>query len=572
MRVLLRPLFACALSLLWCLTCAGQSEGAPAAQKSPVLRAMEEELQRSVGGLKEKGDPAPYFLSYHITEEDSISISTSRGAVRFASRDRSRLLDVETRVGDYDLDNTRRFRGDRFGFERRFSRPVSIPVEDDVAAIKAALWLETDRKYKESVERLIQVRTDTAVKVKEEDTSADFSRDTPQTFLGPLARLSLDAAGWEKRLKEHSAHFKNYQEIYESDVSLAARATTKYFVNSEGAVIQQGSLRLRVSVYARTKADDGMDLYRYESFDAHSPERLPEDKTLRQTIEHIAKDLLALRAAPAVEPYTGPAILSGRAAGVFFHEIFGHRIEGHRQKDEQEGQTFTKKVNEAVLPDFLDVYDDPTRQRVGDRDLNGHYAYDDEGVKAQRVPVVQKGVLKNFLMSRSPVAGFTKSNGHGRKQAGFRAVGRQGNLIVETSQTVSEEKLRGLLMEECRKQGKPFGRFFKDVGGGFTFTGRGMPQAFQVTPILVFRVYADGRPDELVRGVDLIGTPLVSFSKILASGATPEVFNGVCGAESGWVPVSAVAPSILTGQIEIQKQQKSFDRPPLLPPPGERAR
>ncbi len=571
MKVLVRPGFLSAL-LLCGWTGAGWAMGAALVEKSPVLRAMEEELRRSRAGFKEKGAPAPYFLSYHVTEQDSLSLSTSRGALRDVSRSRSRLLDVEARVGDYGLDNTRRLRGGRFGLEEEFSIPISIPVEDDVAVIRTALWLETDGKYKEAVERLIKVRTETAVKVKEEDTSADFSRDTPQTFIGPRAHLSLDAKAWEQRLKEHSALFKGYPEIYQSDVSLSAEATTKYFVNSEGAVIQQGSVWLSVGVYAQTKADDGMDLYRYESFDAHSSQRLPDDKTLRRAIERIAKDLLALRAAPAVEPYTGPAILSGRAAGVFFHEIFGHRIEGHRQKDEEEGQTFTKQVNEAVLPDFLNISDDPTRQRFGDTDLNGHYAYDDEGVKAERVPVVEKGVLKNFLMSRSPAAGFKKSNGHGRKQPGYRAVGRQGNLIVEAAPTVSEERLRELLLEECRKQGKPFGLYFKDVGGGFTFTGRGFPQAFQVTPILVYRVYADGRPDELVRGVDLIGTPLVSFSKILASGANPEVFNGVCGAESGWVPVSAVAPSILTGQIEIQKQWKSFDRPPLLPPPGEKTR
>jgi predicted Zn-dependent protease len=316
-----------------------------------------------------------------------------------------------------------------------------------------------------------------------------------------------------------------------------------------------------------------MDLYRFESFDARSEDRLLSDGKIRQAIDQMIVDLKALQAAPMIEPFTGPAILSGRASGVFFHEIFGHRIEGQRQKSEDEGQTFTKRINQLVLPEFISVFDDPTAERIADTDLNGHYQFDDEGVTAQRVTVVEKGVLRNFLLSRSPIAGFEKSNGHGRKAPGYRTVGRQGNLIVEASNTVSEAKLREMLIEEAKKQDKPFGLIFKDISGGFTMTGRASTQAFQVTPIMVYRVYVDGRPDELVRGVDLIGTPLTSFSKIVAASDKQEVFNGFCGAESGYVPVSAVAPSILTTQIEVQKKAKSSERPPILAPPtgeGER--
>jgi predicted Zn-dependent protease len=204
-------------------------------------------------------------------------------------------------------------------------------------------------------------------------------------------------------------------------------------------------------------------------------------------------------------------------------------------------------------------------------DLNGHYRFDDDGVQAQRVTVVEKGMLKNFLMSRSPIAGFETSNGHGRKAPGYRTVGRQANLIVLASNSVSDATLRAMLVDEAKKQGKPFGLLFKDISGGFTLTGRSAPQSFQVTPIMVYRIYADGRPDELVRGVDLIGTPLTSFSKIVAAGDTPEVFNGFCGAESGYVPVAAVSPPILTTQIEVQKKAKSSERPPILPPPSSRS-
>ncbi len=563
-----RILMGWALILVCCLLWSNAT-WAQKTEKSPLLKAMEEELQRSIRGLSDKGSPPPYFISYYVTEVQDIGISASYGALRRSSIDRSRLLDVDVRVGNYVLDNTHRLRG-VYDFEFRYSPPASVPLEDDLEAIKGVLWLETDKKYKAAIERLEQVETYKTVKVKEEDESADFSRESPEIYIGSLAQVSVDKIKWENKLKEYSALFIPYPDIFESSVNLFVEVTNKYLVNSEGTVIQHGMTHWRLGIFAQTKAEDGMDLYKYESFNAHSLERLPDEQTVREAIERVAKDVLALRAAPVIEPYTGPAVLSGRAAGVFFHEIFGHRIEGHRQKDEEEGQTFTKKLNQPVLPDFISVYDDPTMKSYGAKDLSGFYLFDDEGVKAQPVTVVESGILKNFLMSRSPVAGFEKSNGHGRKQVGYRAVGRQGNLIVEASEAVSEEKLRELLLEECKKQDKPFGLIFKDISGGFTFTGRGIPQSYAVTPIVVYRVYADGRPDELVRGVDLIGTPLVSFSKILACGDEREVFNGTCGAESGGVPVSSVAPSILTAEIEIQKKRKSPDRPPLLPPPARR--
>ncbi len=546
-----------------------QSTVAQRTSPSPVTQALELEIKRAGELLKQKGDPPPYFISYSVRENQSVEIDTSLGALRSSQADRSRLLDVEVRVGDYQLDSTHQIRGPRgTNTGPAFSVPVLMPIDDDIDALRSVVWLETDQKYKQGVERFIQVKANRTIKVEEEDTSADLSRETRQAAALPLVKLDVNVPNWERRLKALSAIFNKYPEVYEGSVGLSSNADNNYLVTSEGTSVQHGLGSFRLSIYARTKADDGMELYRFESFDARTPERLPNDDVLRQTIETMVKDLRALRNAPVIEPYTGPAILSGKASGVFFHEIFGHRIEGHRQKIESEGQTFTKKINQPILPDFITVVDDPTTERIGRTDLNGYYAYDDDGVRAQRVTVVEKGILRNFLMSRSPVAGFENSNGHGRKAPGYRTVGRQGNLIVQAANPVSDAKLRQMLIEETKNQGRAFGLFFQDISGGFTLTGRSSPQSFQVTPIMVYRVYVDGRPDELVRGVDLIGTPLTSFSKIVAAGDTPEIFNGFCGAESGYVPVSAVSPAILTSQIEVQKKAKSSDRLPILPPPG----
>lgn len=534
----------------------------------PVLQALEREMKRAFEVLKQKGDPSPYFISYSVRENSSFNIESSLGALRSSNRELSRLLDVDVRVGEYQLDSTHQIRGPRgTNTGPNFTYPVLMPIDNDIDALRSVIWLETDQKYKAAVERFIQVKANRTIKVDEEDTSADLSRESKQTAVLPLAAVDVDMRNWEDRLKTYSALFKKYPEIYEGTVSLSADADNDYMVNSEGTSIQHGRSLVRLSVYARTKAEDGMELYRFEAFDGYSLDRLPSAETVRQTIETMVKDLQALRAAPVIEPYTGPAILSGRASGVFFHEIFGHRIEGHRQKNESEGQTFTKNVNQPVLPDFISVIDDPTAERIGGVDLNGHYAFDDDGIPARKVNVVEKGILKNFLMSRSPISGFENSNGHGRKAPGYRTVGRQGNLIVQATNTVSDDRLRAMLIEEARKQGKTFGLLFKDISGGFTLTGRASTQSFQVTPIMVYRIYVDGRPDELVRGVDLIGTPLTSFSKIVAAGDKPEIFNGVCGAESGYVPVAAISPAILTTQIEVQKKSKSSDRLPILPPP-----
>lgn len=557
------------IALILVALCLRASAQKPAATPSPVLKALEEESKRAFDVLRKQGDPAPYFISYSVNEVRSVEIEASQGALRSSQRDRSRLLDVDVRVGDYQFDNTHQIRGGRGSSSGgpAFYYPVAMPIDDDVDALKSVIWLETDRKYKAAVERFIQVKANRTIKVEEEDTSADLSRETRRGAVLAPATADMNVSDWEKKVKAYSGLFNKYPEIYDGNVSLSSTAVTSYLVNSEETSIQHGTPRVRLSLYARTKADDGMELYRFESFDGHSIGKMPSDTIVQQTIEAMVQDLKALRAAPVIDPYTGPAILSGRASGVFFHEIFGHRIEGHRQKSEDEGQTFTKKINQAVLPDFISVVDDPTAEQIGGTDLNGNYAFDDDGVPAQRVTVVDKGILKNFLMSRSPVAGFEQSNGHGRKAAGFRTVGRQGNLIVQATNTVSEAKLRSMLIDEAKKQGKPFGLLFKDISGGFTLTGRSNTQSFQVTPIIVYRIFVDGRPDELVRGVDLIGTPLTSFSKIVAAGDKPEVFNGFCGAESGFVPVAAVSPSILTTQIEVQKKAKSSDRPPILPPP-----
>jgi predicted Zn-dependent protease len=539
-------------------------------QKDRVLKAMNQELQRSMNKLAAIPDVMPpYFMSYQVTAKEQVNIQSTLGTILVNSHTKRRLLDVDVRVGSYQLDNTHPLRGG-FHPSGNILGAREISLEDDLPSLKAIIWQETDKKFKSAVERFTKIKTNRQVTVKEDDQSADFSQELPVQHLGKRARISIDRDKWGRILKEYSALFKGYPLIYSSQVNLMVVAETKYFTNSEGTILRHSRNHWRISMRASTKTIDGMDLFKFESFDAGEMDKLPSKSDIIKVIQEMIADLLALRQAPLMEPYTGPAILTGRAAGVFFHEIFGHRIEGHRQKDEREGQTFTRQLNKPILPDFISIVDDPTITSYGQTDLNGSYDFDDEGVRATRVEIVSKGILKNFLMSRSPIRGFKKSNGHGRKQPGRRPVSRMGNLLILAHRSVSDSKLRQMLMDECRRQKKSYGLFFKDISGGFTYTGRYMPQSFNVTPLVVYKIFTDGRPDQLVRGVDLIGTPLVTFSRIIGCSSSYEVFNGYCGAESGSVPVSAVAPAILTAQIEVQKKGKGVSKPPVLPPPGRR--
>jgi len=539
-------------------------EGASAeTEKNDVLiSTMQQELHRAQSELG-KLDPAPYFISYSVYDQDSAMVVGSQGSLVNSIHARRRSADVIVRVGTPALDNTHQ--------ENRMSAlsSGSLPLQDDGDAIAHVLWQLTYGEYRKASQAYLNVKTTTQVHAQEEDTSPDFSQETAQSHadyrdLSPAPDHKI----LEDLARRYSAYFRKYPYIYSSNVVLTAQRTEFHFVSSEGSHVVTASVLVRLAIEAETRADDGMELMRVETFQAESPSHLPTEMEITARMEKMASDLKALRAAPVAEPFDGPALLSGRAAAVFFHEVLGHRLEGHRQRGEQEGQTFTKKINQQVLPEFLSVTDDPTKRTLNGMDLGGWYEYDEEGMPANRVEVIKDGILKNFLMSRMPIKNFDKSNGHGRAQAGLMVTGRQGNLIVTSSHTTKDSELRQKLIEEIKKQGKPYGLYFEDIQGGFTLTQRAMPQAFQVLPVLVWRVYADARPDELVRGVDIVGTPLAAMNRILLTGEKSEVFNGMCGAESGSVPVSAVAPAMLFSEIEVQKRAHSLNRPPILSPPG----
>lgn len=532
-----------------------------------ILQVMFEELDRSYTILQEEEQP-PYYVSYEISQENSLTVNGSFGQVFVENHDRLNRLYLEVRVGSFELDNTHPVPMSGFGFGGLLGEldSTGIPL-DHADALRTVLWLETDKAYKQALNDYANVLSGMQSQVEEDDQSGDFSSAPTETYTASSVEFEDNGKLLRTKVEQYTSSFSGANHILTNDVSISQAIETRWFVNSDGTRIKDVSSLYYISITASSKAEDGMILQRTLTYQGDSPEVIFDDEKIIADTKQLIVDLEALRDAPLAEPFEGPAILSGRASGVFFHEILGHRLEGHRQKHVDEGQTFKDKIGEEILPVNFSVIFDPTITHYSGAQLAGDYRFDSEGVKAQRVVVVDRGVLKQFLMSRTPIEGFPSSNGHGRKSVDADViVPRQSNMFVEVENAVTPEELERLLIDRVNEQGKEYGLYVDDIQGGFTNTGRFGPNAYSVLPVLVYKIYTDGTR-ELIRGVNLIGTPLTTFSRVEQASTEIAIFDGMCGAESGWVPVSTVAPSILVSQIEVQRADQSRNIPPILPSP-----
>lgn len=535
--------------------------------KDTLLDALHAELQRSMTTYAVATEPA-YFLAYRTSDAHLLQLSAERGALKADTESRSRSLGVELRTGGHRRDSTHPLRSDGFSFGAMMgSNGSRLSLGNDEALLRDQIWKATDAAYWQAVEDIARVRGNVAVKVEEEDGSDDFSREPAYTALDPLTPMPLDRFVWIDRLKRHSQRFDRDPQVLLSTVSLDVEHRVFRLVNSEGSAVRRSHGVYRLDIRAVTKADDGMELARSRRFLAATPDGLPDADTVDAAVDTIVGELAALRAAPLATAYEGPAILEAEAAGVFFHEVLGHRVEGDRLRKEEDQQTFKNKIGQRVLPAGFRVDFDPTLREHDGRLLMGSYSVDDEGVQARPVNIIDDGILRSFLLSRRPIEGFDRSNGHGRTQAVGRPVARQSNLVVRHHAPLAADAMRQKLLDGIAAQGKPWGLVIRSIDqGGYTTTGRGDISSFKVNPEMVYRLYPDGR-EELVRGVDLIGTPLTLFAEVDAADDRTGVFHGWCGAESGAVPTSIVSPSILLRRVEVQRKPKSQDRPPILPAP-----
>ncbi|WP_075590756.1 metallopeptidase TldD-related protein [Labilibacter marinus] len=533
--------------------------------KDKELETIQTELNREFKILSEQS-PAVYYMDYRVESRQTWYRNASMGQITGSNMSKQSFFNPTVRVGSADFDNTHLIKGKR---PQNAYTLKQYPIEFDEMAVRQLLWNATDGAYKKAAQEFRFKKN--SIKVEDKTSIPDFSNTKAVEYIEPVSPITVSdekLQEFEAMVKEASALFSQDKDFTKGNVNFRFEKKRKYFVSSENQLLAQNYLTARIMIQGTIRSEEGNQMSLHHIMDAFDPNDLPgKDSVLNATKQVVAK-LIELKNAPIADPYSGPAILSPSAAGVFFHEIFGHRIEGHRLKDETNGQTFKSKVGEMVLPKTFSVTFNPQIKTYHGFDLNGYYKYDDQGVEGGEVKVVENGVLNNFLMCSSPIEGFTTSNGHGRGDIFRTPVSRQSNMFIEVTKKYTDEQLRKMLIKECKKQKLEYGYYFKKVTGGFTMTGRFIPNAFNVTPNEVYKVYVDGRPDELVRGVDLIGTPLSMFSKIEAGGNTEGLFNGTCGAESGGVPVATVSPAILVGKIETQKKSQKFSTGPILTPPG----
>ncbi len=560
--------------LLFVQTAAAAAPEKPASKtKDPrlvVLGALKDELGRAKQKLRMPGEDGPYFIRYVVRDYDNYDISARFGAVYEDAYQHVRQAAAEVRVGSYQFDNTaddsaeKLFDLDDFD---RYEPPTFAPIDDDVDAMRATLWLQTDARYKQALAALHKKRGARVTKMVEDEKMPSFSHEKSARTVDQPIRFSLDRAAWSERVRRISALFKSHPEIFDSQVKLSADHQTRYLVTTEGSELVNERLIYSLQLLATARAADGLLISHFKSFYGGSEAELPDEAALVRTAAQLASEVKRLREAPMLDPYNGPAILLPEAAGVFFHEALGHRLEGERQNDNKEGATYKGQIGKPILPTFVSVLDDPTMDKVGNVSLNGHYAFDDEGVAARPVTLVDHGILRNYLKSRTPVKGSLDSNGHGRAEGTLDPIGRMANTIVRSDKVVPYATLKQMLLDEIKRQKKSFGLIIADISGGQTNTTTYDFQAFKGMPRVVYRVDGETGQETLVRGVEFVGTPIGSLNRIVAASDQTAVFNGFCGAESGYVPVSTVAPAVLISEIELQRTRRALERPPILPAP-----
>ena len=528
-----------------------------------VLQAMEDELMRSQEKLKLEGYETPYFISYQIKDNEYYSIKGKYGAIASSENDRIRRLFVDVRVGNYDFDNS--IKG-RSGGGAPFHNASDVPVDNDPDAIRAALWQATDLAYKGALTQYFNKKANNVLEIKDTN-SKSFTREKSHDYYGPELNLTFNPGEWKDKIREISSVYKNYKELTNADIVITAQKETVYFINTEGTSYIRDEVLYSIDAQVTTRAKDGKVISNYRNLYYVSPKQIPSVKEIKAIVNEMVEETLVMRNAEVLSPVSVPALLEPEAAGVVFHEAIGHRLEGERQIDDNEGQTFKEKVGEEIIPPFLSIIDDPSMKNFNGTHLMGYYPFDDQGVPGERVVLIDKGILRNFLLSRTPVNGFERSNGHGRASYGRAPIARMSNTIIESDTEYSKEKLKELLIEEVKRQNKPFGLLIKRMKGGETNTSSYNFQAYRATPVAIYKVDPKTGEETPVRDVEIVGTPLVSINKIIATGDDYSVFNGFCGAESGYIPVSTVAPSILVSEIELQRKSSKKEKLPLLPPP-----
>ncbi|MGP8244867.1 MAG: metallopeptidase TldD-related protein [Bryobacteraceae bacterium] len=556
---------------------------AQAADPDATLRAMHDEAMRSLT-LAVANLEKPYFVEYLLDHEEVFSVSATLGGLVARNRERIQAPEVHVRVGDYQFDNGN-FAG--AGPGTRFREP--FPLDGSYNLVRRYFWLATDAAYKGAVEAIARKRAALRNVSGGGDRLGDFGRVTPLHLVRELGRLSLDEDAWTARVRNLSAVFAGYPGLKDSRVDLEANAGGYYVVNSEGAEVRVPEDVTFLRMRAMAQSADGSTVRDVASFHAIEPSGMPGEAELMAGARELAAHVTALAAAPRGENYNGPVLFEGAAGAQLFAEEVGRNVVLARRPEGGRGGAFLASEYEGrtgsrVLPESFDVVDDPTQKEWRGRPLFGAYEVDREGVAAQPVSLIEKGVLKTFLLTRQPLKGMPGSNGHGRLPGAYGASEAGiGNLFVLSREASPASELKRKLIEAIQARGKPYGILvrkldfpssapFDEVRRLLSETS-GMAQPVSL-PVLTYKVYPDGR-EELIRGVEFKGLNARSLKDILAAGDDANVFeymdNGaplaVLGAGSFTIEACVVAPSVLIDDLELAPVEEELPKPPVVPAP-----
>ena len=514
-----------------------------AAAADPILTAMREELDRSKANLKMENIAAPYYIEYSVVDLDEYDLEAAFGALRQKQRSHGRSARVVVRVGDYKQDS---YYGPGTGY-------VDLaPIDDDPVALRRQLWLATDRAYKAASQALAAKKA-VFSQFSSGQPFDDFAAAPPLQSVGEWARLDFDPAPWDAMIEKATALFRTDPKMESLTAALRFRAVNRYFVNTEGTVTRKGYTVYFMNLSGATQADDGMRLERSPYYSTGSLKELPSPETFQADAVKMVETLQTLREAPMVdEEYRGPVLFSNDAASDVFYGMIGANVVGRRPKPGDSSRTegdFASSYKSRVLPNTLSVIDDPTMKTFDGKTLIGSYEIDDEGVKAEKVSVIENGELINYLIGREPIRDFPASNGHGRAAPAQPPLPSMGNLIVASKQPLSPEAIKKKLLDICRQENKPYGYRVETLAG--------------YSPRLLYRVYASDGHEELVRGAEFNELDARALrNDLIAVGNDPLVSN-----REGQIPMTVISPSILFDEIEVKRTDAKNAKLPEYPPP-----
>lgn len=530
-------------------------------QQDVILRALVDELDRGRTGLLLQDMDRPYFIEYTLEDNVRASASASLGAITSKNSYRSRDFTSDVRVGSYELDHTNFGGGGGFSFRGMFSfgGGAPMPIENDYLAIRQSIWWTTDRDYKSVLEQFEQKKAFMKSKVIE-DKPADFSQEEPTVRFEDPVQLEIEVEPLAELASRLAAVFREFPQVKQSSASVSASGGNRYLVNTEGTRMRTGGVVYTVSVSAAVQADDGMELSNSITEHARKFAELPAGDELAERTRAMVRQLIAVKDAPVLESYTGPILFDAEAAATIFSLQFAPRFSGGQRPvgSTASPDDFANKLEKRVLPRFMTVVDDPSIKEIDGNIVLGHYEYDEQGVRAQRVHLVEEGRLKAMLMSRNPSKEFSRSNGHGR---GYGRAG-VGCLVVSAAEPASAADLRQELIEAAQDEDLEYGiriESLGNVGVSSRASGGG------TMPLVMYKVYPDGR-EELARGANISRIDLRSFKRIMAAGDKSHVWNSAGGSGS-----TVAVPALLFEELDLAKIDRDFDKPPILPSPLARA-